>query len=300
MQNQSKGVLLATTTAFLWALLAIGLKVALNYFDPYTVVWFRFFVATICLSIYFMLKKPSYLKVFQKPHWMMLLAGFFLGCNYIGYMQGVNFAGPAATQIVIQTGPILLGFIGFVFFKESLSPLRAIGFVVATIGFAIFYTYQLTGFGADKDTFIKGIAWILFAAVSWTTYAVFNKKLVTYKPPQQVNLIVFALPTLLFLPLVDFSLFTQAHTWWVWLLMTALGLNTLVAYGTLAASFKYTEANRIGIIITLNPIITLILLEIMMVMDVQWFEIKQVPLPAFLGAALVIGGAILAVGINRK
>ena len=200
MNNQVRGVLLASTTAFLWGLLAIGLKVALNYFDSYTVVWSRFFVASVCLISYFAIKKPVYLKVFSKPPWMMLLAGLFLGGNYIGYMQGVHLAGPGATQIVIQTGPILLGFIGFVFFKESLSLSRGIGFGIAAIGFALFYIYQLSEFNTDKNEFIKGIAWILFAAISWTTYAILNKKLVVKWPPQQVNLIVFGLPVLLFLP----------------------------------------------------------------------------------------------------
>ncbi|MCU4174697.1 DMT family transporter [Carboxylicivirga sp. N1Y90] len=300
MQNQTKGVLLAGTTAILWGVLAIALKVSLKHFDAYTVVWFRFFVASIILAGYFAIKQPELLKIYKKPPWMMLLAAVLLGGNYIGYMQGVNYAGPAVTQVVIQAGPVLLGLIGFLFFKESINALRALGFGIAAIGFILFYVYQLNAAIADKDELIKGVAWILFAACSWTGYAVVNKRLVTKWPPHQINLIVFGLPVLLFLPLVNFSQFAMPHEPWVWLLMVALGLNTVVAYGTLSASFKYAEANRISIVITMNPIITFLLLEVLLLMDTQWFPIKEVPFMAYVGAALVLVGAILAVGIKGK
>jgi len=300
MNNQTKGVLLAATTAALWGMLAIGLKVSLNYFDSYTVVWFRFFVAASSLFIYYGFRKPSFLKVLRKPPLFMLLAGLFLGFNYIGFMQGVNYAGPAATQIIIQAGPISLGLIGFIFFKEKITLIRGIGFLIATLGFATFYFYQISEFGADRKEFTKGVAWILFGAFSWTSYAIVNKKLVAQWHPQQINLIVFALPVLLFLPMADFNLLTVNHEWWVWLLMIALGVNTIIAYGTLAASFKYAETNRISIIITLNPIITFICLEIMMALNINWFNMKPVPNMAFAGAALVLFGAILAVGLKRK
>ncbi|MBI9061602.1 MAG: hypothetical protein JEZ14_06410 [Marinilabiliaceae bacterium] len=42
-----------------------------------------------------------------------------------------------------------------------------------------------------------------------------------------------------------------------------MGLNREVAYGTLTASLKYTDANKISIIITMNPIITFVLLVLL-------------------------------------
>lgn len=300
MQNQTKGILLAATTAILWGVLAIALKVSLKYFDAYTVVWFRFFVASIVLSVFFAIKKPQYLKVFRKPPWMMLLAATLLGGNYIGYMQGVKLAGPAVTQIVIQSGPVLLGLLGFIFFKEKINLIRSIGFAVAGVGFLVFYYYQLNAVGVNQDSLINGVLWILFAAVSWTGYAVVNKFLVQKWPSQQINLIVFSLPVLLFLPFVNVSQFLMSHEPWVWVLMIALGLNTVVAYGTLSASFKYAEANRISIVITMNPIITFLLLEILILLQAQWFPIVDVSIMAYVGAVMVIVGAILAVGIKRK
>lgn len=295
-----KGILLAATTAILWGVLAIALKVALNYFDSYSIVWFRFFVAALVLVGYYAIKKPELLKVYRKPPKMMIAAAVLLAGNYIGYMQGINYAGPAATQIIIQTGPVLLGVIGFVVFKESINWIRGLGFAIATVGFCVFYFNQINELVAQKEAITQGLFWTLGAAASWAGYALFNKKLVQKFHPQQVNLIIFGLPVLLFLPTVNFELFTQAYEWWVWLLMVALGLNTVVAYGALSAAFKYTEANKISIVIIMNPVITFVVLEILMLLELNWFPINKVAPLAYVGAALVIAGTILAIGLTQK
>ncbi|MBR8534701.1 DMT family transporter [Carboxylicivirga sediminis] len=295
-----KGILLAATTALLWGILAIALKVALNYFDSYTIVWSRFFVATMVLIAYYTFKKPEMLKVYKRPPLMMIAGAVLLAGNYIGYMQGINYAGPAVTQIIIQTGPVMLGIIGFTVFKEKINLTRAIGFGIATVGFGLFYYHQLNEMISQKEALNKGVLWILGAASSWAGYAFFNKKLVQKHHPQQINLIIFGLPVLLFLPWVDFNLFVQSYEWWVWLLLIALGLNTVVAYGTLSAAFKYTEANKISIVIIMNPVITFIVLELMVWFDIRWFNIDKVSPLAYAGALLVIVGTILAIGLSAK
>jgi len=295
-----KGILLAATTAFLWGILAIALKVALNYFDSYTIVWTRFTVATFILVVYFAIVKPDRLKIYTRPPGLMLLAAVLLAGNYIGYMQGIHYAGPAVTQIIIQTGPVILGIIGFSVFKEKLSFIRGIGFGIAIIGFLMFYFFQSSDMGELKTAMNSGVLWTLGGATSWSVYAYLNKRLVLKYHPQQVNLIIFGLPVLLFLPTVDFSLFLKSYEWWVWLLLIALGVNTVIAYGTLSAAFKYTEANKISIVIIMNPIITFLVLELLLIFEITWFPLSQVSIWAYIGAMLVIMGTMLAVGLSSK
>ncbi len=298
--NQTKGLLLATTTAFLWGFLAIALKITLNHFDPYTIVWFRFTLAFLVLLVFYGFKKPDYLKIFRKPPLLLIVAAILLGANYIGFMQGVNYAGPGATQVIIQAGPITLGVIGFLFFKEKVTWLRGIGFGIAAVGFGFFYYQQLKEFVSNSEALNAGVLWTLFAAWSWTGYAVLSKILVRKWPAQQLNLIIYGLPALLFIPFADISALLQPHAWWVWVLMIFLGLNTVVAYGSLTASFKYADANKISIIITMNPIITFILLEILIHFEANWFPLSSFPPLAYAGALLVLLGAILAVGKTGK
>ena len=48
--NNLKGILLTSTTAFFWGILAIALKVSVKYVDTLSIVWLRFFIAYLILT----------------------------------------------------------------------------------------------------------------------------------------------------------------------------------------------------------------------------------------------------------
>jgi len=298
-QNRMKGLIFAAVTATLWGFLAVALKIALKYFDAYTIVWFRFFIAFNVLLLYYSFFKPAYLKILFKPPIMLVVAAALLSYNYLGFMQGVNYAGPGVTQVLIQAGAISLGLVGIIFFKEKINLIRGIGFAVAGSGFSLFYYQQIKELLLNVSDLNKGVIWILTAAFAWTGYAIIFKILVRKWPTQQLNIFLYALPVLIFIPLADFSLFFKSYPWYIWLLMVFLGLNTVVAYGALSLAFKYADANRISIVITLNPIITFTILETLLYYNIQWIEITPFSVISYIGALLVIVGAILAVGMKK-
>ncbi len=238
--------------------------------------------------------------ILRKPPLLLLLAGFLLGINFIGFMQGVNYAGPAVTQVIIQAGAITLALVGFLFFKESITLLKSSGFILALIGFIFFYYQQLTGVKYNGNEFQTGIIWTLLGAWSWTGYAILNKILVRKIAPSQVNLILYGVPMLMFLPFTNFNLLFAPHSFGIWMLLLFLAFNTIVAYGALSLALKYTEANRISIIITLNPIITFIILEVLLWLNVQWFDSPSMAPMAYIGALMVLVGAILAIGTRKR
>jgi drug/metabolite transporter (DMT)-like permease len=74
----------------------------------------------------------------------------------------------------------------------------------------------------------------------------------------------------------------------------------LVAYGSIALAFKYTEAYKVSIIVTLNPIITLITMSILTYMQVSWIQPESMTIYSLIGAILVIGGAVTAVFFSKR
>ncbi len=299
LQNQTKGLMFAAITSVLWGFLAVALKIALKYFDAYTIVWFRFFIAFNVLVLYYSFVKPSFLKILYKPPLILIVAAILLSYNYLGFMQGINYAGPGVTQVLIQAGAIALGLVGIIFFKEKINFIRGVGFAIAGAGFGLFYFQQLKELILNESDLNRGVIWVLSAALAWTGYAIIFKVLVRNRPTQQMNIFLYALPILIFIPFADFSLFFKEYPWYIWALMLFLGLNTVVAYGSLSMAFKYAEANRISIIITLNPIITFLILEGMMFFSIHWIQITPFSVISYIGASLVIIGAILAVGLKK-
>ena len=51
-----------------------------------------------------------------------------------------------------------------------------------------------------------------------------------------------------------------------------LGLNTLFAYGLLSLAIQYMEANKVSVIIILNPILTFVLMAIISHTGATWIS----------------------------
>jgi drug/metabolite transporter (DMT)-like permease len=294
MQNQTKGVIYASVTAFFWGFLAIALKVAVQEVDPVTIVWFRFFIAFIILLGWQLYRSPSSLRILIKPPFLLVLAAISLSWNYLGFMLGINYTTPSNAQLFIQFGPLTLALAGFLIFKEKLSRRQMIGFFVALAGFAFFYRDQLLAFFEGKEQYNLGVLFTLSGAIAWAAYATMQKKLVTVHPGQMLNLFLFGFPAVIYLPFINLAPVLQLHWTW-WLLILFLGANTFIAYSSLAQALKFIEANKVSVIIFLNPIITFITMGILTSLEVNWISHERFSLATIFGAALVIMGAFLVV-----
>lgn len=299
IDNTTKGILFAATTALFWGVLAIFLKIALKELDSMTIIWLRFLVAFVFLSTWLAFKRPEEFKIYRKMPPLLLIAALSLGFNYVGYMKGVELAGPATAQILIQSAQVMLVVVGIFIFKEKLTRKQILGFVLASIGFFLFYHESIAHITNTRESYDLGVIYTLFGATVWVVYAAIQKKLVAKHSAQQLNMIIYLVPMLMFVWFADFH--KLAHLSFVmWVLVIFLGLNTLIAYGCLAEAFKYLEATKVSIIITLNPIITITTLTVMAYLEVTIIETTIISILGFIGAILVVFGAILAVAKRRK
>lgn len=299
MQNHTKGIIYASTTAFFWGFLAIALKVAVREIDPVTVVWFRFFFAFLILSLWQINTDPKSFKILIKPPLLLVFAALALSWNYMGYMLGIHHTTPSNAQLFIQTGPLILATAGFVIFKEKVQRRQIIGFAIALFGFSFFYHDQLGAFFDSAASYKKGILFTISGAVAWATYAILQKKLVVKYSANQLNLFLFGLPILVFVPFVDFEPLWKLSWEW-WLLLAFLGANTFIAYTCMANALKYTEANKVSIIIILNPMITFLTMGILTQLNVNWVTHERFSAITIVGAVLVFLGAILVARKTQK
>ena len=299
MKNNRKGVIYALVTAFLWGFLAIALKVATREVEPKTIVWFRFIIAFTVLFFWQLIKNPSALKILYRPPLLLVFAALGLSINYLGFMMGVHYTSPSNAQLVIQTGPITLALAGILLFKEKIHRPQIIGFFLAAVGFIFFYSQQIKVMVGQESQYNLGVMYTIMGALAWTSYAIFQKKLVVNYPTGTLNLFLFGLPAILYIPFINLGPVLELSWVW-WLLLLFLGLNTLVAYGSLSQALKYTEANKVSIIILINPMITFIVMAILSNMDVSWIDPERFSIYSLVGAAIVLGGALLVVRGKSK
>ncbi len=280
-------------TALTWSVLAIALKVAIGFTDNITIVGFRFLVAFISLFVIMLIFFPQDLKQLKKPPKLAFLCSLCLGLNYIGFQTGISDTNPSTTQIFIQAGPLGLVLVGVYFFKEKLSYSQIFGFLVAVLGFYLFYSDQIKDFETSTSVFTNGILWVLFAAFCWIIFSSTQKILFQKNwSPNTVNLIVYGGAALGYLPFLDYNnMFTWNFS--VFFLMVGLGLNTLIAYAGLAIALKSIPTPHVSIIIACNPILTLLFMTLLDHLEVRWITPDRIHLLGFLGAILVIVGVIL-------
>lgn len=299
MHNQTKGIIFAVITALLWGVLAVALKIAVRKVDAVTIVWFRFVMAFVPLFVWSMLKKRQNLKILVRPPLMLVVASVALAFNYLGFNLGVQYTSPGNAQLFVQTGQILLALSGMVFFGERFSTIQTGGFLLAIAGLLLFYNQQLFHSAGNAGDYKLGTAITIVAAVLWTVYAVFQKKLVVRYSALALNLFLFGLPAILYLPAVNFT-HLQGLNWVWWLLMLFLGMNTLVAYTTLALSLKYLEAGKVSIILIMNPVVTFIIMGVLAGLRVTWIQPENITFLSLTGACAVIAGAILVIRKGRR
>lgn len=243
MSASYRGIFYAIITAILWGVLAIVLKVSLTDLTPADITWFRFVTAFLALSVYYRIRKPAYLRILKRPPLLLVAGTLCLAVNYFGFIKGVQLTSPTVAQIFIQLGPVLLALSGVLIFREKIRPRQVAGLVIAFAGLALFY-YQHTHALADGfRLYFRGIVWVTIAAITWTIYSVILKVMVLKYPPMQLNLVIFGLPALLYLPFVNpghFASLSPAG----WAILFFLGANTLVAYGLLALASSIPRQTR--------------------------------------------------------
>lgn len=290
---------MATTTALSWAVLAIGLKYALHFASPGTIAWIRMLIAFSSLAVFFAFHTPQHLKVLWRPPLLGVLGALGLAANFWGFMKGVELTNASNAQIMIQLGPLSLILIGIFYFREIPTRLQLIGFTLAGVGFMFFFWDQIRIALTEKEKFLLGDLWIIFAAITWAFFTTAQKILFQRYPPQQLNLLVYAVATLALLPTAQLNeLFVlDAFQWFI---IVLLGLNTLIAYGALAEALKRIPASQTSLIITCNPLLTILIMSYLTYLQVSWIKPEPIEWRGFIGAFLVIGGVILAVQKPEK
>ena len=288
--ERSRGILFALLTALIWGVLALKLKLALQYIDSYSLIWARFFFALLMLLAWMKWKKKS-LNLRIRPFNYMIPCALGLGLNYLGFIQGIEFSGPVTAQIIIQFGPMLLAISGVVIFKEQIRKKQLIGLFFLIPGFILFYSQKIAA-SPSFDIYNKGSLLILFGALSWSVYAIFQKLLVRNHNPENINLFIFLFCSFLFLPIVDFKTMTGLSTWPTFLVIL-LGLNTLLAYSFVGEALKRVEANMVGVIITVNPLITVLFVLVLEGLGFKSFGPENLNLLTVLGILTYIIGAVI-------
>lgn len=288
------GLVLSLTTAACWATLPIALKFTLQQVDVYTLTWFRFLVAAVCVGSWLGLRgRLVEFRGLRGGHWgLLLLAALMLIGNYVFYLVGLDYTTPATAQLLIQLAPLLMAVGGILVFRERFRAGQWAGLALLALGLWLFFRDQLDAQGGGA-MFVRGCAIIVLAAVVWAIYALAQKQLLNRLSSPAILLFVYALASVLLLPFASpLRLLALDALHWVALLYCAL--NTLAAYGAFAEALAHWEASRVSVVLALTPLLTLATVSAVHALAPQVVAPETIGIMGFVGAALVVAGSAMS------
>lgn len=285
-------------TALLWGFLPIILKIGLNEFSSGTIACFRFFFAFIVLFLILSIKGKQPSRFLKKPPLLGIVAGVSLAVNYFGMTESVNLSSPANSAILIQLAPVMLAIVGVAFFKERVNRQQFFGFVIAAVGFTLFYLDQL-GNVKDTELYSSATVYVVLAAVVWVLYIACQKILSRTYGAQTLNLLVYGVAALVLVAKVKWPEFSGVG-WKGWTLLVVLGINTLLAYGALAEAVKYIPLTVISPVITLNPLITLSAMLVLPQFSGGLLVPETIGTGGYIGAVIAVTGVVLVLARKQS
>lgn len=160
----------AIITIIFWAMAFVFTRLALQYFDVYSLSFLRYLSASITLIIiicFMKINKPK-----KEDFLTYLLSGgigFFI--YVILFTKGTGLVSSATSSIVIAMVPAFTAFLASLIYKEKLKIYQWIAICIEFIGILVLTLMNGT-FSINE-----GILWLLVAALCLATYNLLQRKL---------------------------------------------------------------------------------------------------------------------------
>lgn len=294
-QKPVAGFLLALTAAILWGMLPVALKELLSGMDATTVVWYRFLVAGIILFAWLAYTKnlPSIVGMNPVNKSLMLIASAGLCSNYFFFSYSLNFVNGETSEAVIQLTTLFLILGGVVFYKEPFSAIQKIGTSLIVIGLLLFFNDRLLLLGSLENQQTTGVIIVAVAAVTWTIYALLQKRLLRDYSSVQILYFIYLFSIIVLLPFITPSDIFGLSPLQTWLLIFCC-VNTIVAYGSFAEAMNLWDASKVSAVLALAPLFTIGSLKLVVLLNPEYEFSDRLGLLSIFGALLLVVGSVLA------
>ncbi len=295
------GIALALVAAMSWGSLPIAMKVVLQVMDPFTVVFCRFFLAALGLGTVLALKHQLPPRdFFRHPRWLVCVVVATAGLvgNFVLFGSSLQYLSPTASQVIAQLAPPGMMLASVFILKEKMRISQIIGVCMLMCGLGMFFNTSLVEIFTRLTNYTWGVILGVSAALVWVVYGVTQKILLRRLGSQQILFMLYTLCAVSLLPFAHADLVWQLDRWQLGCLIFC-ALNTLVGYGALAEAYARWQAAQVSAIVTLTPLFTLLFSEFISLGWPDFFAIPQLNTLGFVGAIVVVSGAMFSATGHR-
>lgn len=292
--KHTTGFFLSLIAAMLWGMLPVALKELLAGMDAITIVWYRFFAAGVLLFAWLAIQRklPQVIRQATQIKWFLLFAAIGLCINYFLFSYSLNFVNGETSEAVIQLTTLFLILGGVFVYKEPFFAVQKVGTALIICGLLLFFNDRLSGLLSLENRETIGVIIVLFAAITWTVYALLQKQLLNSFSSVQILFLIYTFSIVVLLPFISpLSLFqlTQVQTF----LLVFCCLNTIVAYGCFAEALNCWDASKVSAVLALAPLFTIGSLKLVVFFQPDYAFSDRLSILSLLGAFLLVVGSAL-------
>lgn len=258
------GILSLIFAMFIWASSFVALKSAMNDLGPFTVIFFRMLIASLCF-LYFI---KSFLKYdfSKKDIKFILLLALFEPCLYFIFeSKALQLTSASQAGMITSLMPIITAMVAGYFLKEIISKQMIFGSLIAMSG-AIWLSLQGTS-SIDAPNPLLGNFLEFLAMLCAAFYTVTVRYLSDRYSALFITAIQVFIGTIFFIPLfiyeyvdIGLNMTLQSFLWVAYLGV----IVTLGGYGLYNYALTKIEASKASIFIYLIPVFTLFLAYFML------------------------------------
>lgn len=268
----------------IWGASFIATKIALEEIAPLTIIFLRLILASILLFILAVYSKKSFaidLKNHGEIFILALIAAFHLWIQ----VTGMQFTTAANTGWIIGTAPIFMAIVDFVVFRESLSPIRIFGILLAFFGLLMLISKG--DFSSIDLLSNQGDFLILASAFTWSIYSAVNKKISLSYSPLLTILFLFLMMAIIISPFsissaVVQSVISLSAKGWFAILFLGIFCSG-VAYVLWAQALKEMDSVKVGAFLYFEPFVTVF---------AAWIMLKEK-----ITFTMILSGIMISVGV---
>lgn len=281
--------------AGLWGILPIALKELLAGMDATTIVWYRFLAAGIVLAAWLSFKGnlPNPLKATAEVRWILVVAALGLCANYSLFSQSLNYVNGETSEAVIQLTTLFLILGGVIFYKEPFDGIQKLGTAFIVFGLVLFFHDRLSSLTSLENKETIGILIVFVAAVTWTVYALLQKRLLKSFASVQILFLIYGFSVFAMLPFISPVTLFQLSGFELALLGFCC-LNTLIAYGCFAEALNLWDASKVSAVLALAPLFTIGTLKLIVLVEPSYAFSDRLTVVSLVGASFLVVGSVLA------
>jgi len=267
-----------------WGASFIATKIALEEITPLTIILLRLMLASVLLASLAVYSGKSF-TINLKNHGSIFILALIAAFHLWIQVTGMQYTTAANTGWIIGTAPIFMAIVGFIVFKESLSPVRIFGILLAFFGLLLLISkgdLSSIDFLSNKGDFL-----ILASAFTWSIYSAVNKKISLSYSPLLTILFLFLMMAIIISPFSINSIAVQsviALSAKGWIAIFFLGIFCSgVAYVLWAQALKEMDSVKVGAFLYFEPFVTVF---------AAWLILKEE-----ITFMMILSGIIISIGV---